>query len=123
MKSDKTIHRTANITPKKIGQFVSIWKRNQEGITVPYEISDDFDFMIISTKKDNKAGQFIFPKAALLEQGIISTENKEGKRGIRVYPPWDTPENKQAIKTQAWQVVYWTWDIGHVMDNIEHQNN
>jgi maltose-binding protein MalE len=29
---------------------------------------------------------------------IISTQFKEGKRGMRVYPPWDLPSSKQAQK-------------------------
>ena len=29
----KIIERTAKITPKKIGQFVTCWKRNIDGIT------------------------------------------------------------------------------------------
>ena len=38
---------------------------------------------------------------------IISTSKKEGKRGFRVYPPWDTATNKQAVKTQQWQLDYY----------------
>jgi hypothetical protein len=37
---------------------------------------------------------------------IISTHLKEGKRGMRVYPPWDLPSSKQAKKTQQWQLPY-----------------
>ena len=42
----------------------------------------------------------------LSQQGIISTNLKEGKRGIRVYPPWDLTISKQAQKTQKWQLEY-----------------
>jgi hypothetical protein len=42
----------------------------------------------------------------LAEKGIISQDKKNGKRGIRVYPPWDTVTNKQASKTQNWQVKH-----------------
>ncbi|MNT01813.1 MepB protein [compost metagenome] len=28
------------------------------------------------------------------------------KEGIRVYPPWDTTNSKQAQKTQNWQLAY-----------------
>ena len=98
--------RVANITPTKIGQFVAIWKRNNEGITAPFDVSDSLDFMIISVRDSENFGQFIFPKSVLVSHGIISQNEKGGKRGIRVYAPWDKPENKQAIKTQAWQVNY-----------------
>ena len=99
-------YRVANITPSKIGQFVAIWKRNSEGITAPFDVSDSLDFMIISVRDSENFGQFIFPKSVLVSHGIISQNEKGGKRGIRVYAPWDKPENKQAIKTQAWQVNY-----------------
>mgnify|MGYP003457577721 FL=1 len=99
-------YRVANITPTKIGQFVAIWKRNSEGITAPFDVADSLDFMIISVRDSENFGQFIFPKSVLVSHGIISQNEKGGKRGIRVYAPWDKPENKQAIKTQAWQVNY-----------------
>ncbi len=103
----KKIHyRFSKITPTKIGQFVTIWKRNIDGITEPYNVLDDFDLIIISSRSKEHFGQFIFPKSVLLENGILSTEAKSGKRGIRVYPPWEKPSNKQAIKTQQWQLNY-----------------
>lgn len=99
-------YRVANITPKKIGHFVAIWKRNNKGITTPFDVLDSLDFMIISVRDSENFGQFIFPKSVLISHGIISQNEKGGKRGIRVYAPWDKPENKQAIKTQAWQINY-----------------
>lgn len=102
----KIIHRTSNITPTKIGQFVAIWKRNEKGITAPYDMSDDFDFMIISCRNEDKLGQFIFSKEVLLKQNILSNNKLGGKRGIRVYPDWDVPDNNQAKKTQTWQTDY-----------------
>ena len=102
----KIQYRVANITPTKIGQFVAIWKRNNKGITAPFDVTDSLDFLIISVRDSENFGQFIFPKSVLIAKGIISQNEKGGKRGIRVYAPWDKPENKQAIKTQAWQVNY-----------------
>lgn len=99
-------YRVSKITPTKTGQFVTIWKRNAEGITEPFDTSDDFDFIIISSKNGNNFGQFIFPKTVLADKGIITKNGKEGKRGIRVYPPWDSATNKQAEKTQSWQTKY-----------------
>ncbi|MEA5401908.1 MepB family protein [Arcicella sp. DC2W] len=99
-------YRIAKITPTKTGQFVTLWKRNQQGIIEPFEMNDKVDFFIISTRKDNRFGQFIFPKALLYEKGVISDERKEGKRAIRVYPPWDEANSKQAQKTQQWQLKY-----------------
>jgi hypothetical protein len=45
-------------------------------------------------------------KSVLVHKGIISQNGKGGKRGIRVYPPWDNVMNKQAEKTQSWQTKY-----------------
>ena len=48
-----------------------------------------------------------FPKKILYEQGILSDKNNEGKRGFRVYPPWDEiTTNNQAKDTQTWQLKY-----------------
>lgn len=106
LNSFQIIHRFSKITPTKIGQFVTIWKRNVNGITSPFDVSDNFDFIIITTKSGEKLGQFVFPKSVLLEKGITSNNNNSGKRGIRVYPPWDIPTSKQAEKTQNWQTKY-----------------
>ncbi|NRF37489.1 MepB family protein [Pedobacter foliorum] len=103
----KTIlFRVAKLTPKKTGQFVAIWKRNEQGITQPFEDTDEIDFMVISIRDADNFGQFIFPETALLKHGIISNGQREGKRGIRVYPPWDKVSNKQAETTQSWQAEY-----------------
>ncbi len=99
-------YRVSKITPTKIGQFVTIWKRNKDGITEPFDISDDIDFIIITSKSGDKFGQFIFPKSVLADNGIITRNGKEGKRGIRVYPPWDVVTSKQAETTQNWQTKY-----------------
>jgi len=99
-------YRVSKITPTKTGQFVTIWKRNKDGITQPYAISDEIDFIIISAKNGTNFGQFIFPKSVLADKGIITKNSKEGKRGIRVYAPWDITTNQQAKKTQAWQKNY-----------------
>ncbi|WP_316765428.1 MepB family protein [Pedobacter frigiditerrae] len=114
------IHRTAKITPTKIGQFVTIWKRNENGQTEPFHVNDDFDLMIISTRKGDLFGQFIFPKSILLEKGIISSNKAQGKRGIRVYPPWDVTLNKQAQKTQQWQTEYFVDDTNESTDKANH---
>lgn len=106
LKDLSIICRNAKITPKKTGQFVTFWKRNKLGITVPLNEYDQFDFYLIVVNKGNKLGQFAIPKSTLIEKGIISTATQEGKRGFRVYTPWDVTSNKQAKKTQAWQLNY-----------------
>jgi hypothetical protein len=98
--------RSAKITPTKTGQFVTLWKRNKAGIIEPFDFSDAIDFVIVSVRREDSLGQFIFPKAVLLQKGICSTAVKEGKRATRVYPPWDETTSKQAQKTQQWQLDY-----------------
>lgn len=103
----KTVqHRVAKITPTKTGQFVTLWKRNEEGITAPYDQSDDLDLAIITVRKEGLLGQFVFPKVVLIQQTILTHNGKEGKRGFRVYPSWDQVANKQAEQTQRWQLRY-----------------
>jgi hypothetical protein len=98
-------YRTAKITPTKTGQFVTLWKRINQGPIQPFDSNDPIDLFIISTRKDDHFGLFIFPKSVLITKEIVS-DKKEGKRAIRVYPPWDVTTSKQAQKTQKWQLDY-----------------
>ena len=114
--ANKVIYRVARITPAKVGQFVTVWKRQGEGPIQPYDLADEIAFFIISVSNHNEKGLFIFPKPTLLSKGIITGHHKEGKRGIRVYPPWDKAVNKQAQKTQQWQLAYFLDLAGEVFD-------
>ncbi len=105
LNNSNILFRTAKITPTKIGQFVTLWKRVAQGPIQPFESSDSIDFFIISVRKEEHFGLFIFPKSVLIRKEIVS-DKKEGKRAIRVYPPWDITNSKQAQKTQKWQLDY-----------------
>jgi hypothetical protein len=109
------LSRNAKVTPKKVGQFVTCWKRDASGQTVPFSERDSVDFYAINVKLEDKFGQFVFPKSILAKKGIISTERSEGKRGFRVYPKWDAPTSKQAEKTQQWQLAYF-YEINEFTD-------
>ncbi len=98
--------RTAKITPTKTGQFVTLWKRDEEGVTQPFAASDSIDFVVIVTEADKNFGHFVFPKRVLIDKGILSSPDKPGKRGFRVYSPWDSTSSKQAKSTQQWQLRY-----------------
>jgi len=100
------LHRTAKITPAKNGQFVTIWKRDTKGQTTPFSLSDGFHFFVITVREGVQLGQFVFPSAVLASKGILASPHQEGKRGIRVYPPWVMPSSKQAEKTQHWQIAH-----------------
>ncbi|GAA4309285.1 MepB family protein [Nibribacter koreensis] len=98
--------REAKVTPKKVGQFVTFWQRNETGIIAPFSETDAFDYYTVNVRTENRFGQFVFPKAVLIKKGIISTEQKEGKRAFRVYPPWDMVHSKQAEQSQKWQSAF-----------------
>lgn len=97
------VFRVTKITPIKVGEFVTIWKRSNE-IILPLDSSDPVDFVVINTNDEQHNGQFIFNKETLIKRGIMSNCGKKGKMAIRVYPPWTNPTVKQAIKTQQWQL-------------------
>jgi hypothetical protein len=98
--------RKAKITLKKTGQFVTLWKRNNQKQTEPLSLDDDFDFYMIATEQQHRFGFFLFPKYILGEKQILTTNNKGGKRGFRVYADWDIPQSKQAEQTKNWQERY-----------------
>ena len=100
------ISRKAKTTPTKTGQFVTIWRRNEKGTIEPLHESEHFDFLIVNVNSNNRWGQFVFPKSVLIQKGIISTDQKEGKRAFRVYPKWDVVNSKQAERSQQWQLDY-----------------
>lgn len=111
--------RKSKITPKKVGQFVTLWKRNTENETEPFNETDNFDYYIFASEQDSKFGFFIFAKQVLIDQGILSSKFKEGKRGFRLYPAWCKTANKQADKTQAWQSKYFIDLNDDKVENLE----
>lgn len=109
-------YRRAKITPTKVGQFVTLWKRDAPKQPIrPYQDQDSIDLAIIAARKDEQLGYFIFPLWVLRKQGIVTHDNKPGKRGFRVYPIWDKPLSKQAKKTQEWQ-------LQHFLELSQEQN-
>lgn len=106
--ASKTVRfRVANITPTKVGQFVAFWKKDENNKNQPYSYEEAPDLLVITTfKSDNEFGQFIFPKEVILKQNILRSGSTIGKMAMRVYPSWDNPTSKQAMKTQEWQSPY-----------------
>ena len=101
----KVVFRVAKTTPTKIGQFVTLWKRSHD-VIVPLDVNDAIEFVVICVSDTKNHGQFIFGKNILLEKGILSQGDKQGKLAFRVYPPWTRPTAKNAIKSQQWQTEY-----------------
>lgn len=106
MNSKRIKFRVGKITPTKIGHFVTLWKRSVDGATIPYDLNDPVDLFVLSTRKGGRFGQFVFPKTVLCEKGMVSKQEKGGKRAMRIYPPWDSTNSRQAKHTQAWQLLY-----------------
>lgn len=100
--------RTAKITPTKVGQFVTFWKRSESGPIMPFDIEDQIDFFMVEVIAQNRHGLFIFPKSILVQKGVMSVQGVGGKRAIRVYPSWDRSDSKQAVTTQTWQAQYFS---------------
>ncbi|MBI2774443.1 MepB family protein [Candidatus Dependentiae bacterium] len=105
--NDKIIQfRSAKITPTKIGQFVTFWKRIGNGPIIPFDLADPVDIFVVSVRFGELLGQFAFPKTVLHQKGFIAKKGIGGKRAMRVYPPWDHVESKQAKATQSWQLQF-----------------
>ncbi len=98
--------RVGKITPTKVGQFVTLWKRIGNGPIQPYDMADDVDLFVVSVRNAQHFGQFVFPKAVLQQKGVVSKDGLGGKRAMRIYPPWDIADNQQAKKSQGWQLLY-----------------
>ncbi len=108
--------RVAKITPIKIGQFVTFWKRLTDGPTAPYDMADPVDYFMVSVRNAHNFGLFIFPKLALFQHGYVSKNGVGGKRAMRVYPSWDKPVSPQAIQSQKWQLKYFIMIDEHNID-------
>ncbi|MCX4981335.1 MepB family protein [Streptomyces sp. NBC_00572] len=102
--------RVARTTPTKVGQFVTVWKRSSAGPIAPFDTADGIDLVVISCRNNpDHFGQFVFPLEALRRHGVVSENGSGGKRGFRVYPPWVTTTNRQAARTQAWQLDHFLY--------------
>lgn len=105
---DDVLHRIriAKITPRKSGQFVAIWQKDQMNKNEPFDVSASPAFLTVFVFSGDMSGAFMFPKEVLKKKGIYRSDGSCGKMAFRLYPPWDVPTSKQAVRTQAWQCSY-----------------
>jgi hypothetical protein len=104
------VFRVARTTPKKAGQFVTLWRRTTpdgRGPIRPYDSSESVDLFMVSVRGDAALGLFVFPQDVLVACGVVSRGFIGGKRAIRVYPPDSEPTNKTAESTQRWQLEHY----------------
>lgn len=99
-------HRRANKTPLKQGYFLAVWQKNPQNKNEPFRSDDDLDYLVISIMDDNRRGYFKFPKALLIQQHILTHNDKKGKMAFRVYPSWEHDLNHTATLTKKWQAPY-----------------
>ena len=104
----RIVFRSAKVTPTKAGLFVTLWKRDGSGITRPYSAADSIDEFWISVETERGCGVFKFSAEALMDSGVLSSSQKPGKRGFRLYTPWDENLNSSASKAWAWQRKFFT---------------
>lgn len=98
--------RKGKITPKKPGFFVTLWQRNSQGISEPFDSNDHFELLIIAVEDTGKSGYFLFTKSFLIENKILKNNSKGGKRGFRIYNQWHEKLNLNAEKTRKIQNNY-----------------
>ena len=75
VKLDEQIHRVrvAKITPKKIGQFVAIWQKDEHNVNQAFSFDDSPEYLSIFVFDGDKKGVFIFPKETMKNKGVYTT--------------------------------------------------
>ncbi len=98
--------RTARITPAKPGAFVALWRRNSQGSTEPFDATDECAGVMIGVADDDGSGIFTFTNKDLERLGIYQSTAQPGKRGFRLYMPWNDRLNRQAQRTKEAQAQF-----------------
>ena len=101
--------RLAKKTPTKKGYFVVFWEKDENNINTPFLFEESPQETLVFVSDNEKRGVFKFPKEILLKKGILKGDKSKGKMGIRVYPEWESDLNQTAVKTQQWQLDYFTF--------------
>ncbi len=102
-KQTRAVFRAAKVTPTKAGLFVTLWIRGKDGQTRPYRATDGIDVLYVAAHTADGYGYFRFTAADLLKAKILAGDASAGKRGFRLYTPWDTSLNRTAQNTWSWQ--------------------
>ncbi len=101
------LFRQAKHTPKKIGQFVTLWKRpTPDSEIAPLDRDDGIDRVFIFADETSRFGVFVFQPQLLVKKDIFSEQSEGGKRAFRVYAPWTVPVSAQAKRSKTWQCAH-----------------
>lgn len=106
-KGKKYRSRLARKTSKKNGYFAAYWTKNHNK-NIPFDAQDNIDYLVITVIDGNNKGLFTIPKEVLIVKKVLTTETNIGKMANRFYPSWCSNLNKTALKTQEWQIKYFT---------------
>ena len=98
--------RVGKATTTKVGHFVTVWRRNEDGVPEPFRDDDGVSGLLVVVRGNGQVGVFSSPTAVLRERGIVSGRGSAGKRGFRLYAPWIQVSSAQARRTQEWQTQY-----------------
>lgn len=103
----KCLFRQAKHTPKKIGQFVTLWKRpTPDSEIAPFDRDDGIDRVIVFADEKSRFGVFVFQPQLLAKKDIFAEKSEGGKRAFRVYAPWTVPVAAQAKRSKTWQCAH-----------------
>lgn len=101
------LFRQSKHTPKKIGQFVTLWKRpTPDSEIAPFDRDDGIDRVIIFADEQSRFGVFVFKPQLLIKKDIFSEQSEGGKRAFRLYAPWIVPVAAQAKRSKIWQCAH-----------------
>jgi len=82
------LFRVANTTPTKIGQFVTIWKRQASGGEIaPFDYHDPIDFIMVYVFEHEYRGLFVFSKDILSQKMLFQCVGKAVKEAFEFIPP------------------------------------
>ncbi len=78
------LYRQAKHTPKKIGQFVTLWKRPTPSSEIaPFDRTDGIDQVFIFVYEHTRLGVFIFGPQLLVQKDIFSEKTEGGGGNVR----------------------------------------
>lgn len=73
-----TRFRVGKLTPRKVGLFVSVWRRAPGGSTEPFPAEGNVDMLVVAAREGDRFGAFVFPTEVLVSRGVVSVDGVGG---------------------------------------------